>query len=131
MFTVLDKSQYLKGLLILARRSNILDESEKTIIREAANRLGFSKDFYEDTLRNLMNNKNILEEPIKFSDASIAKIFIKEGIELAYSDNDLCPEELNWLKSIAAANQIGDDWLMDKLNKCELLDGSNINFQIK
>ncbi|MBX2976478.1 MAG: TerB family tellurite resistance protein [Ignavibacteriaceae bacterium] len=119
MFTLLDKSEYLKGLLILARKNNSLDEKEKTVIRNVANRLGFSKDFYEDTLKYLMSNKYITEEPIKFSNPSIAKLFIKDGLELAYSDNELCEKELNWLKSIAKANQLAVDWLMESITEFE------------
>ncbi|HRI46122.1 MAG TPA: hypothetical protein PK559_03365 [Ignavibacteriaceae bacterium] len=119
MFTLLDKSEYLKGLLILARKNNSLDEKEKTVIRNVANRLGFSKDFYEDTLKYLMSNKYITEEPIKFSNPSIAKLFIKDGLELAYSDNELCEKELNWLKSIAKENQLAVDWLMESITEFE------------
>lgn len=119
MFTLLDKSEYLKGLLILARKNNSLDEKEKTVIRNVANRLGFSKDFYEDTLKYLMSNKYITEEPIKFSNPSIAKLFIKDGLELAYSDNELCEKELNWLKSIAKENQLEVDWLMESITEFE------------
>ena len=117
MLTILDKSNYLKGLLILARRNNKLVENEKKIIRDAAKRLGFSRDFYEETLQNLMNNDYILENPIKFSNQDIAKLFISEGLELAYSDNELCQKELNWIKDIVKANNIPESWLDVVLEK--------------
>lgn len=119
MLTVIDKSNYLRGLLILAKKDNRLIENEKNIIRDAAKRMGFSKDFYEETLRNLMNNDYILEKPIIFSNQEIAKLFISEGLELAFSDNELCKSELGWLKEIAKANEIPEDWLDDILKKIE------------
>ncbi|MDP2303359.1 MAG: hypothetical protein Q8N03_13155 [Ignavibacteria bacterium] len=119
MFTLLDKSEYLKGLLILARRNNSLDEKEKLVIRNVANRLGFSKDFYEDTLKYLLGNKYITEEPIKFSNPAIARLFVKDGLELAYSDNELCERELNWLKSIVNENHLEVDWLMENISQYE------------
>jgi hypothetical protein len=119
MFTLLDKSEYLKGLLILARRNNSLDEKEKLVIRNVANRLGFSKDFYEDTLKYLLSNKYITEEPIKFSNPNIARLFVKDGLELAYSDNELCERELNWLKSIVIENKLEVDWLMENISQYE------------
>lgn len=119
MLTVIDKSNYLRGLLILAKKDNRLIENEKNIIRDAAKRMGFSKDFYEETLRNLMNNDYILEKPIIFSNQEIAKLFISEGLELAFSDNELCKNELGWLKEIANANEIPDEWLDDILKKIE------------
>ncbi len=72
---VIDKSNYLKGLLITARKDKKLAESEKKIIREIAERLGFSSDFYEETLRNLLANKYLIEDPVKFSDIKIAESF--------------------------------------------------------
>lgn len=113
LLTVVDKSNYLRGLLILAKKDNRLIENEKKIIRDAAKRMGFSKDFYEETLRNLMNNNYILEKPIIFSNPEIAKLFISEGLELAFSDNELCVPELNWLKEIANANAIPDEWFSE------------------
>jgi hypothetical protein len=71
----LDRSNYLKGLLITARRDNQLAESEITIIKKLAARLGFSSDFFEETISHLLENKYITEEPIKFSNQEIAKSF--------------------------------------------------------
>ncbi|MHC1738525.1 MAG: hypothetical protein AB9882_11000 [Ignavibacteriaceae bacterium] len=116
MLTIIDKSNYLKGLLILARKDDRLVENEKKIIREAAKRLGFSKDFYEETLRNLMNNKYLVDSPIKFSSAEVAKLFISEGIELAATDNDLCSKEVDWLKSVAFENDISHTWFEETLD---------------
>jgi uncharacterized tellurite resistance protein B-like protein len=117
LLTILDKSNYLKGLLILAKKDNQLRESEKNIIRDAAKRLGFSKDFYEETLQNLMRNDYILDNPIIFSDKEIAKMFISEGLELANSDDEIVEKEMNWIKSTAQANQIPEDWLNSILKK--------------
>ena len=63
-----DKSSYLKGLLILAKRDKVLAESEQEIIKNIASRLGFSSDFYEYTLQNLIENEFLTEEPVQFSD---------------------------------------------------------------
>ena len=68
----LDRSNYLKGLLITARRDNQLAESEITIIKKLAARLGFSSDFFEETISHLLENKYITEEPIKFSNQETA-----------------------------------------------------------
>ena len=79
----LDRSSYLKGLLITARKDNKLVESEIAIIKKFASRLGFSSDFFEETIKHLLENKYITEEPIKFSEKSIAKSFIEDGLKLA------------------------------------------------
>ena len=63
-----DKSNYLKGLLIIAKKDNVLAESEESIIRQFAKRLGFSTSFYEEILKSLMSNDYLSEDPLKFSD---------------------------------------------------------------
>ncbi len=117
MFTLIDKSNYLKGLLILAKKDNQLRDSEKNIIRSVAQRLGFSKDFYEETLQNLMRNEYILEDPIIFSNQEIAKMFISEGLELADADDEIVDKELKWLSTIASANNIPAEWMQSVLDK--------------
>lgn len=105
-FPLIDKSSYLKGLLILARKDNQLSESEKTILKNISEKLGFAADFYEETIKNLLYNKHIGDEPIKFSNEKIAESFISDGLKLALSDDTLTENELNWLKKTAAVNGI-------------------------
>jgi len=112
----LDRSNYLKGLLITARKDNQLAESEIIIIKKLAIRLGFSSDFFEETITNLLENKYITEEPIKFSNPDIAKSFIEDGLKLALSDGSVIGDEINWLKETAKENGIIQDWV-DKKHK--------------
>ncbi len=109
MFTIIDKSNYLKGLLILARKDNKLFESEKDIIRNIAKKLDFNKDFYEEILRNLLANQYIKDDPMRFSDKKIAQLFLEDGFKLACSDNDFDDKELFWLKDLAKVNEITDE----------------------
>lgn len=109
MFTVLDRSTYLKGLLVLAKKDEKLVESEKEIIRDIASRFGFSKDFYEETMRNLMANKYIGDEPVVFSDTAIARMFLQDGLKLAFADDDFDAKELEWLKKTADANKLDEE----------------------
>jgi hypothetical protein len=110
-----DKSSYLKGLLILAKRDKILAESEEQIIIDIASRLGFSSDFYEYTLNNLLENEFLSEEPVHFSDKKIAQSFIVDGLSLAHSDNHLDKREIGWLQDTAIKNKIDVDWFNTKL----------------
>ncbi len=108
MFTIIDKSNYLKGLLILARKDNKLFDSEKEIIRDIAKKLDFNKDFYEEILRNLLANQYIKDDPMKFSDRKIAESFLADGFKLACADNNFDESELFWLKDIALVNEISE-----------------------
>jgi hypothetical protein len=110
----LDRSNYLKGLLITARKDNKLVESEIAIIKKFASRLGFSSDFFEETIKHLLENKYITEEPIKFSEKNIAKSFIEDGLKLALSDDIIGEDELSWLIETAKINGIEKEWVMKK-----------------
>jgi uncharacterized tellurite resistance protein B-like protein len=110
-----DKSNYLKGLLIVAKKDKQLADSEKKIIREIAEKLGFAPDFYEDILRDLLSNKYIAEDPIKFSNLKIAKSFIDDGLKLAFSDNKISDVELRWIFQTAEHNCIKEDWIKEKV----------------
>jgi len=115
-FSVLDKSNYLKGLLVIAKKDNKLTEPEKKIIRNIAIKLGFATDFYEDTLKSLLANKYIPEDPIEFSHKKIAESFICDGLKLAYSDGIIPDKEIKWLKQIAEKNGLTEEWFNEKLN---------------
>ncbi|KAB2907359.1 MAG: TerB family tellurite resistance protein [Ignavibacteriales bacterium] len=106
MLTTIDKGNYLKGMMIVARLDNKLMDREKEIIRDIANRLGFSRDFYEEVLKNLMINEHIKNTPITFSSPVITRVFLREALKLAYIDSDLAPEELDWLQKTAEVNNI-------------------------
>lgn len=113
----LDRSSYLKGLLITARKDNQLTESEISIIKKFATRLGFSSDFFEEIISHLLENKYITEEPIKFSEKSIAKSFIEDGLKLALSDDVIGDDELSWLNATANVNGIDVDWVNKKMKE--------------
>lgn len=115
----LDKSNYLKGLLILAKKDNELTEEESKIIREIAQRLGFSSDFYEDTLTNLISNDYLTEDPVKFSDKTLSQSFIIDGLSLAHSDSRLDNREVEWLKLTATKNEIDPEWFETALNQAK------------
>lgn len=113
----LDRSSYLKGLLITARKDNQLSETEISIIKNIATRLGFSSDFFEETISNLLHNKYITEEPIKFSRQDIAESFIEDGLKLALSDDTITEEETKWLKNTAKENGIDELWVDKKMKE--------------
>ena len=114
-FPLLDKSNYLKGLLIIARKDNQLAESEKSILKSIAERLGFASDFYEETINNLLFNNHINDEPIKFSNEKIATSFISDGLKLAFSDKKIHGAEMDWLKATAIKNSLEENWFNKEL----------------
>ena len=116
-FSLLDKSNYLKGLLIIARKDNQLAESEKNILKSIAQRLGFASDFYDETIKHLLFNKHIKDESIKFSNEIIAKSFVSDGLKLAFSDKKIHGDEIDWLKATSIKNSLDEKWFNKELEK--------------
>jgi uncharacterized tellurite resistance protein B-like protein len=119
-----DKSSYLKGLLIIAKKDNALAESEESIIRQLAKRLGFSESFYEETLQNLLSNDYLDEGPLKFVSEKLSHSFIIDGLMLAYSDNLLNKSEIEWLRQTAEVNCINLSWFEEKVEEMQNKAGS-------
>ena len=115
----IDRSNYLKGLLITARKDNQLNEEEISIIKKLSKSLGFSSDFFEETISHLLENKYITDEPIKFSDQKIAKSFLQDGLALALSDKVITKSEIGWLRQTAKINNIEDEWFNNKLEELQ------------
>lgn len=71
--SILDKSNYLRGLLILIKKDKNVWDHEMELFFEEGNSLGFEKDFCKDSLNNLLININIDPKPPVFFDKKIAK----------------------------------------------------------
>ena len=80
-------------------------------------KLGFSLDFFEESISHLLENKYITEEPLIFSDENIAKSFIEDGLKLAISGDVIGDEELAWLNQTARVNQISEVWVNKKIQE--------------
>ncbi len=113
----IDRSNYLKGLLITARKDSKLAESEKEILKNISKHLGFSSEFFEETINSLLANKYITEELIKFSDFKIAQSFVTDALRLALSDDHIGDIEMEWIISIANANGIPTEWVTNKFEE--------------
>ncbi len=117
---IIDRSNYLKGLFITAKLDGELNNQEKEILKEISDKLGFSRDFYEETVRNLMRNKYITEEKIKFSSKEIALSFIEDALTISIASGNLNEKEKHWLNQISEFNQIDSQELKNHFEKIEL-----------
>lgn len=112
----LDRSNYLKGLLITAKIDKQLSDKEKEIIKGISDKLGFATDFYNETIRSLLSNPYITEEPITFSDLKIARSFLLDAIKLACSGGDISQAEINWITETAKLNSIEEEFIRKNIN---------------
>ena len=115
-FDIRDKSTYLKGLLLLCRKDNLVAKEEKDLLVSIGKELGFEKRFCENAVKEIMENQYIIDEPPKFSNQEIAEKFLEDGVKIAMADNNLHLFELQWLAQTAKINNV-DNSKIDELFK--------------
>ncbi|MDT3696024.1 MAG: hypothetical protein ROY99_06485 [Ignavibacterium sp.] len=124
---LIDRSNYLKGLLITARLDKELSSKEKEMLKTISEKLGFASDFFEETIRNLLTNKYIDSDPIVFSDKSIATSFLQDAISLACVNKLVTKDEIEWLKSVAFVNDLNSDLIEKQISQHQNIKGSFLN----
>jgi hypothetical protein len=108
--TVLDGSNYYKGLLLLIRKDRKITESEIRLMKQIGKTLGFERGFCENAIQEILENRHIVDAPPEFSTKELAIKFIKDGLAIAVSDNEVHPSEEEWLRSTAEKNGLDLTW---------------------
>jgi hypothetical protein len=111
----LDKSNYFKGLLVLAGKEKEISINEKFSLQNVAAILGFDHNFVNKAIDDFFKNKYITEEPPMFSDSKFAEIFIKDGVKLAFADKALSIHQIEWLTATALKNKLSKQWVFIEL----------------
>ena len=65
--TILDKSNYFKGLILLARKDNIIAKQERELLQSVGKSLGFEENFCNDSINYILENEYVSKDPPKFS----------------------------------------------------------------
>ncbi|MGD9489918.1 MAG: hypothetical protein AB7W47_17995 [Calditrichaceae bacterium] len=112
---VRDRSNYYKGMLLLIGKDRAIDRTERESLLKIGETLGFNREFCEQTMDTLFENKYILQDPFEFSSKEMAEIFLKDGVRMAFIDKELHVTEFEWLFSVAEKNSISGDWLLEYL----------------
>ncbi|MCX7875325.1 MAG: hypothetical protein N2321_04045 [Melioribacteraceae bacterium] len=129
-----DKGKYLRGLLILIGKDHLILENEKNWFYKLSSILGYDKAFCKTILKELPENEFLIKDPPKFSNKEIAKAFIIDGIHLAFTDNKMHPNELEWINIIAEINGIDILYGMneyEKFRKEKFTDENLYEFEIE
>jgi hypothetical protein len=127
---LVDKSSYLRGLLILARKDNNISKIQKTIILKAGKQLGFSSEFCEDILDTLLYNECLCLEPIKFNSCAVAQSFVADGLKLTCSGKSIMDEELEWLWKAAEINSVDLKWFNEQVKNYSCLINTQVPTQL-
>lgn len=107
---VREGSDYLKGMLLIARRDRKIADSEIRLVEHVGAALGFDSRFCVDAIGEVLENKYLVDTPPEFSSAGLAEKFVRDGLVLAASDSEVHPSEEQWLKSAVAKNGLCLAW---------------------
>jgi hypothetical protein len=121
---LLDRSNYYKGLLVLAGKDRIVDPRERELVIRVGGILDFDKRFCEAAIDDLLRNPHITDEPIMFPTREIAECFLRDGLRLAIVDEEIHPQELAWLQTIARVNGLTTEWLDAEAKRLREKEGS-------
>ena len=111
----LDRSHYLKGMLLLIGKDKKITNSERVFLHSIGKTFSFNKKFIEGAINELFENKYLGNEPPVYSQKQYAEAFLRDAIQLALVDNDLSSEEFDWLQSIAVSNGLTNEWFKNEL----------------
>jgi len=111
----LERSNYVKGLLLLIGKDKKITDSERDFLHNIGKTFSFNKEFIENAMNELLENKYLGNEPPVFSQKQYAEVFLRDAIKLACVDNDLANKEFDWLQSIAVSNGLSNEWLKNEL----------------
>jgi hypothetical protein len=105
-----DRSLYYKGLMLLIRKDRKIHDEERNMMIHIGKMLGFESGFCENAIEEIMDNKHIIDSPPLFSEQGIALCFVRDGLRLAKSDQQIHKAEIAWLEAVADKNGLSSLW---------------------
>ena len=72
--------------------------------------LGFESGFCENAIKDIINNKHVIDSPPLFSETRVALCFLRDGLKLAIVDGQLHKAETDWLEFVADKNDLSSLW---------------------
>ena len=131
--SLLDRSLYYKGLMLLIRKDREIHDDEKKMIMHIGKIFCFAPKFCANTIKKIMDNNYIIDSPPLFSEPNIALCFIRDGLRLSAVDGQIDKAETTWLESVAIHNGIHYLWF-EELEKVRQMNHSKIiedNLQLR
>lgn len=98
------------------RKDQKISAPEKSVIMRVGKALGFSEEFCENAILEILDNKHIEDKPPVFEMKALAEKFILDGLTLGIADKDMHIHEEDWLRLTSEVNGIDPDWFDEQLN---------------
>lgn len=107
--SLIDRSLYLKGLMLLIRKDREIRDEERNVMLCIGKMLGFDNGFCEKAIDDILYNKYVVDEPPHFSNADVASHFVLDALRIAIADGEVHEKEVQWVKAVAVANGIEEE----------------------
>ena len=104
--TLMDRSLYFKGLMLLIRKDRAVGEGERVMMMRIGRLFSFERGFCQRVINEILANQHVIDEPPLFSEPAIARCFLQDGLKLALVDGQIHDKEWQWLKAVAAKNHL-------------------------
>ena len=108
--SLMDRSLYFKGLMLLIRKDRVVVEGERALMMRIGRLFSFEKGFCQEVIDEILINRHVVDEPPLFSEPAIARCFLQDGLKLSLTDGKIHDEEWQWLKTVAARNHLDLSW---------------------
>jgi hypothetical protein len=133
VLNAVDKSNYIKGLLVLIRKRNTIEEPINSTVKHMTEILDFNQEIIDDSMKGLTTNKFIVDDPPRFSGFKIAESFLKDGIHVAFLDGILNFKQVEWLINTAKKNNLSEQWIFIELEEYFYMHklNENTSFEIQ
>ena len=106
-----EKSEYLRGLLVVMAADGDVHDLEKATIRRVIEPFGFSPDYIEECMADILKNAHVSHAAPVFRNRQHALSFLCDALSIAFADGEMHMAEQSWLATAAAANGIATEWL--------------------
>lgn len=110
--SVQDGSEYFRGLLLLISKDRRITSAEAVLMKRIGKALGFEKEFCDNAINEILENKFVATHPPVFSTRELAIKFIIDGLTLASADKEAHGFEDLWLKAAAEENGLDAAWFL-------------------
>mgnify|MGYP001588017921 CR=1 FL=1 len=106
-----EKSEYFRGLLVVMAADGDVHDLEKETIRRVIEPFGFSKEYIEESMADILQNIHVSHAAPVFRSRQHALSFLCDALTIAFADGEMHMAEQSWLVSAAEANGIASEWL--------------------